>query len=123
MDLGFQQGSMLGLRKLTPSQVPIAVSVPEPDSWDLSFLSSPRVSGSGFREGPTASASPAFPGTEQTLLNMLLMQFAASLEIDSHQVHMDPSSPLLSLIIPPLGWYRFSAAGCLLVCGSLVWGG
>lgn len=37
------------------------------------------------------------------------------LEIVSHQAFMDLSSPFLSLIIPPLGRYRFSAVGCLLV--------
>lgn len=56
---------MSGLRKQTPSRVPIAISVPS-----LTLVSYPaRVSGRGFREGPTASSSRAFPGPEQTLLS------------------------------------------------------
>lgn len=46
---------------------------------------------------------------------------ASHLEIVAHQALMDLLSPFLPLIIPPLGRYRFAAAGCLLVFRRLVW--
>lgn len=41
------------------------------------------------------------------------------LEIVTHQALMDLSSPFLSLIIPPLGRYRSSSVGCLLLFQGL----
>lgn len=56
-------------------------------------------------QGACRQAQPcqAWAARTRLLSHTILMQLMVRVEIDSHQTHMDLSSPLFSLIIPPPG--------------------